>query len=258
MLSWHPSSKHVASVCADGTIMVTQLGEMEEYNVKNYGTRCLQWSPDGTLLASGGSALSVWDLKNKTQTLAAISVSCLAFSPCGKYLAASDGNIYTVPALTVQKNFKEAANVMSWSAAGLAIGFADGSLMLYPDGVVLDKHGSECTALNWSSDGRYLTAGYKDGKIVSWDGRKRISTCSLGSEIRSLSWNPQDNKSILVVSPNQTSLRASLTMFESFEEYVGGPFSAGAISPDGAHVGLLSEEDGEVYIFSDAECFRFQ
>ncbi len=153
----------------------------------------LAFHPQGRLLAVGGvdwlatggstGALSVWDLKNRTEVNTLIDGStCVAFHPQGDRLAAST---------------------------------LDRTIGLY-DSATLDLqtellgHEAGITCLAYSPDGKTLASGSDDQTIRLWnDAGDEIAVFEVESKVTSLAFSP-DGKSLFAAHANTTCSQFSV------------------------------------------------
>lgn len=159
----------LATASIDGKIVVWDVASGRELRSMNggAGVECLAFSPDGRLLASGGSQLSVklWDANTGGAagelTGHVAKVSALAFSPDGRLLAsgAQDGLI---------KIWETAARRETRTLAG---------------------HTGRIKSLAFSPDGRLLASASFDQTVRVWDATK-------GKEARTLA--PQSGNVLAV------------------------------------------------------------
>ena len=174
--------------------------------------RSISFSPDGSLLASGGKDgdVIVWDVSSGSQvaTLPHTSeVFSVSFSPDGLLLASGGGNPW------------EDGDVIVWDVSGrsriatlphtsevFSVSFSpDGSLLASggEDGVILwDVSGRSQVAtlphtgwigsVSFSPDGLLLASGGGAGDVILWDvsGRSQVATLPHTSEVFSVSFSP--------------------------------------------------------------------
>ena len=154
--------------------------------------KCLAISPDGRLLASGGSwegVVRLWSLPDGTllKTLEGhgsdaeghVSVASLTISPDGRLLASGgvDGKIrlWTLPDGAPLKTLHTGLGCLAISPDGrlLVSGGVDGKVRLasLPDGVplkTLEGHTKWIRCLTISPDGQMLASGGGDGVVWLW------------------------------------------------------------------------------------------
>ncbi len=135
----------------------------------------LDFSPDGTMLASGGGEpsrsgeIKLWDTKtgvlirNLPETLHSDTVFGLRFSPDGKKLASASGDKFL-------KIFELASNKEIKSFEG---------------------HTSHVLAVDWSEDGKKLATGGADNAVKIWDAESGDQVRTLigaGKQVTGLQW----------------------------------------------------------------------
>ena len=96
--------KRIVSGCSDGTVIVWGVATGKEFfrlkgeNGHNEEVRCVAFSPDGKIIASGSTDRSakLWDVEKKSLMHSLTGhngfVHSLAFSPTGQFLATGDGD----------------------------------------------------------------------------------------------------------------------------------------------------------------------
>jgi len=106
----------------------------------------IQFSPDGTLLASGdtGGNLTIWDVpswsRRSTVNASNAPIYCLSFSPDRRALAAACGD----------------SNVRLWDPQASQVT------------LTVEGHARRVNAVAFSPDGRTLASGSHDGALKLW------------------------------------------------------------------------------------------
>lgn len=96
-LSIHPNGQTLAVACGDGMIRLFSLPQVTEIaaiTAHEFSANCVSWSPDGTILLSGGkdAHLNAWDAANNYALLERIpahnyAIYSIVWSPDGHYFA---------------------------------------------------------------------------------------------------------------------------------------------------------------------------
>ncbi|MEM7249347.1 MAG: WD40 repeat domain-containing protein, partial [Acidobacteriota bacterium] len=182
----------------------------------------IAWHPSGTWFAvgSGGRPLQAWSVGGPRDDLRVEPLSwpvhgnALAFSPDGRWLAASVGH-YDAPATVELWSLSERRRVstltgprsrvaeldFSPDSRQLAAAVEDGTVRTWsvPEGepgLVLRAHPERAYSVAWSPDGRRLATGANDDDLRLWDpatGRELLRLQGHSDYIHALAWDPSGN-----------------------------------------------------------------
>lgn len=188
----------------------------------------IAWSPDGRLLASGGSdgLVRVWDVETIPSPLTLEGhtepVTGVAWSPSWRMLASGseDGTVvlWDVGGRQPSRTFHSPSNYtygLTWSPDGRAIasGSLNESIQLWDANtgsifrpVTLTKSLAPTYSVAWTPDGRVLASGGQDSTIVLWDvnaGHRKHTLRGHSDDINSIAWSP-DGRVLASGSDDQT------------------------------------------------------
>jgi len=207
----------LASAYLDGKIILWNSMTGEEKVLQHNGVRCVAFSPDGQLLASGSQPgiVRLWNPNEGKQIGEDIhenegDITSLAFSPNGTLLAIgsydSTVKLWNVRDQGVIKTLSPRLNVYSVAFISdnqLAIGLQNGTIKLWnlkrdtETGVkVLQGHKAAVTSVKFDSKNQLLASGSEDGSIKIW--KPQISTDVITLEgyngpINSVAFSPDSN-----------------------------------------------------------------
>jgi WD40 repeat protein len=158
-LAFSPDSKYLATASVDMiNVWDTATGKVSaSFDVPTTGPApggrpSVSFSPDGKYLASAEGArvmIREWQTKTIVNELTHdATISQLAFSASGKYLATSSGTYQTTP----EGNFK--SSVWDWKAG---------------KEIISEKHQREVSSIAFSRDGSHFAVGTGDGAAEIWE-----------------------------------------------------------------------------------------
>ncbi len=190
----HPNGKMVATSGENRVVLVDwESGkEIQSFKCSSSLAESLDFSPDGSLLAAGGSILSrptgkfdsengksihVWDLKTgekkfsrkQSDSPSGESALQVAFSPNGKWLATGGTD----------------KMIILWDTSGKKVR-------------TLIGHNSRISSIAWSNDSEYLASG-------SWDRTVRVWKPKTGEQFRILKGHPEF-VTCVVFTPDQSRI----------------------------------------------------
>ncbi len=233
------ASAWLASGAEDGSVVVWDLNTgMARNKFLNpllgywgYGVRSLVFSPDNTVLVTGGDQgyLSRWDLSTgeelpRLQTQHGLLFN-IAFSPDGTRLASACGD----------------GTVQIWN-------YSTGEPLQLLQG---NTYGA--WSVVWSNDGTELVTGAGDGTVKIWEaetGTLQREKEVTFTKIDSLQFSP-DGRHLAAVSIGERALLLNSGTLEeenSFPEFFGGVRSA-SFYPDGG-TAALADENGLIYLWN--------
>lgn len=173
------------------------------------------WSPDGTLLASGGfdGIAHVWSVSSGDSLVSYRGhtkyVNTVAWSPDGKQIASgsADDTIHLWEASTGKKllSYEGHSNWVlgiAWSPDGKQVASSswDGTVQVWKVGTgervsTYRGHSGLVRALAWSPDGKYLASGSNDGTVqVTSSGKAIITYRGHTGRVHTLGWSPDGKR----------------------------------------------------------------
>jgi WD40 repeat protein/GTPase SAR1 family protein len=177
------------------------------------------WSPDGSMLASVGPDLRIWDASTGGHTFSTLSKGfymALSWSPNGSILASAAYN----------------ESIQLWDIKSGQVS------KTFPDSVAIYD------AMAWSPDGSFIASAsylkisdnsYTNRRIQLWDANtgQVLKMISMKEDIRSLSWSP--DRSILAASDGTIHLWKLLSnkQLRTLKTSLGSAYTL-AWSPDGS------------------------
>jgi WD40 repeat protein/serine/threonine protein kinase len=230
-IAFSPDGSHLLTGSDDKVVRLWDVNSgqtIRSWSAQKQNVECVGFSPDGKLIAVGGNKaeLALWN----TQTGAEIAhlyppdqnmVWSVAFSPNGKYLAASEGGKREAG---TEKQRVTVWDVNSHRLAGTLTGhtYDIRTVLFSPDGKVLITGSEDGTIRFWdaatyqqlaklntdkvatlaiSSDGKRIVTGSDAKTVKIWDvaTKQELCTLTIPSEVTSVAFSP-DNRVLAVAS----------------------------------------------------------
>ena len=265
-VAFSPDGSMLASGGEDGSAIVrgvkTRAKAWEIKPVRSVTGRetvyAVAFSPDGKLFACSGWAqpVRIWDVESKRVRHSLRGkwqyVSCLAFSPDGKTLAAGSGmwdsGIYLWDSesgkpLTRLVGHCRSVDAVSFSPDGdlLASASGDGTFRLWDlaDGTQVhqfDAHGRAVRRVTFSPDGKELFSATGDGTVRLWEtltGKPKAVLAACGSPCFSLAVSP-DGRVLAMPSGKEFTIHSVASGEIMHRRGANGRYAySAAFSPDG-------------------------
>jgi WD40 repeat protein len=234
-VAWRPDGNQMAIANDDGTIRIWNplsgdfIRDFPAHNTTLM--RCLVWSPNGKMLASGDgmhAGLKVWDAATGTCVLSLIDsreddwIYALDWHPDGKRIISAQrrGRVRIWDTTTGETTYDRKINEHStrfadWSPDGTLLAIGGGA----PDYsiIIADHEGRESRRLasnvtptcgSWSNDGRQFAVGTRSQQLHVWDvaAGTQIQAPNLHSaQLRQAVWSP--NGELIATSTDDKLVR---------------------------------------------------
>lgn len=223
-LDWHPKRHNIITVSRDltGIIWNSETGSMIRTlsNGHTMDVITVAYSPDGHMLATGSkdSKVMVWnadesanDEKFTLKKFNDFFISCVQWSPCGDFIAASTfTNTVRVWELESKKTKTftgalQQVSSVSWDPTGERIVSVsdDGGASIWnphqPTTVysVFTDHGRAVRACSWSPQGEFIATGDLDGGLMIWNASSQTVLMTLrghGDCVNDVQWSRGGSK----------------------------------------------------------------
>lgn len=223
-LSWSPNGKQIAVATFDGIYLwdISAKHRILIYPSSDSGIDTVTWSPNGDLIAFGGSStpIQIWNVTTgKLNSLTSVphsGLNVVTWAPNGKYIAfAGDNDKVEVYSFTTKKVIFENTNpapvtALSWSSDSkrIACGDFEGTIHIIDITSGEDilrpflAYNNPVLSLQWSpSDSLLASVGDKDAHVQIWDPTKNYPENQVSSInnpggwwVNGIAWSPYDNE----------------------------------------------------------------
>lgn len=253
-------------------------GKRSSFKAHRKTIHCLQFNPEGTLLATAGwdGAVHLWNPETGAEARPLQSdfgqevVFSVDFSPDGRWLAVAGGvggrfgraEIFEVSSgqrvRRLQGHFGVQSSIQFDAAGGrLATASYDGTTRIWStsalrDYVSLEGHDQPVWAVAFSKDGRRLASGSLDQTARVWDTETAtlLATINAGFPVVSLALSPNGER-LVTISTNGTAKVWSANNGEEILTLSGHTGTVMAVdwSPDGRWI-LTGSKDGTARLWN--------
>jgi Tol biopolymer transport system component len=220
VMSWCPESMLLAAVCFrdNGLVRIFNADNGEQKSLEGHRSHShsLAWSPDGSLLASGGGPgegeIRIWNIGT---------------GKCDEVLSGNRSMIKT----------------LAWSPDGkrLAAGSEDNSIRLwapYTDNNprMLSGHISQVQSVAWSPDGQRLASTGRGNRLIVWDPVTGLEAFSIDCAVNVFDggivrWSP-DGHTLAVISEGRVKILDAGPGYAAEKERLRHQDSDGTSNPE--------------------------
>jgi len=170
LVEWGPNGRYIVyGAIANGiAIFNAYTGELVDFIWSQRSTSMVRWSPDGNLLAAGGSGLRIWEINqiyHPHDTVEKFAGDVVYERPGGSGLSWHPDSSRIAFVDTVYSD----QDSLDFSGSHAVIwDLATGAVVELP-GVFITETYNTWDTIEWSPDGSKLASISSDGRIIIWD-----------------------------------------------------------------------------------------